>query len=133
MKGGIFEGTEGDPINGPYNLIHKVKTIPAVKWHTVNVSLGTYRYLRYRGSANSYGSVAEVEFYRAGVKLVGVPFGSEGSYYANTGIDRALDNKPNTRLHSTGAYVGIDTGAQAQEQQLTLANPLASTLLFREP
>jgi hypothetical protein len=115
MKGGVFEGTDGNPSSGPYSLIHKVKTIPGVKWHRVNVSLGQYRYLRYRGPANSYGSVAEVEFYRNGVKVVGTFFGTEGSYYPDTGIDKAFDSRPNTRWIApipTGAYVGIDTRPQ---------------------
>jgi len=33
------------------------------------VSLGSYRYLRYRGAPGSYCTLVEIQFYRAGVKL----------------------------------------------------------------
>ena len=66
MIGGVFEGTNGDPVTGHYTAIHTITTNPPVNWTTVNVSLGNYRYLRYLGPNGSYGNVAEIEFYRAG-------------------------------------------------------------------
>jgi len=71
MIGGIFEGTNGDPVAGPYTTIHTITTNPPLSWSAVNVTLGNYRYLRYRSPNGSYGNVAEIEFYRAGVKLTG--------------------------------------------------------------
>ena len=57
--------------------------IPAAAWTQINVpnNAQTFRYLRYfstePGSQDSFGNVAEVEFYdTAGNKLSGTPFGS---------------------------------------------------------
>jgi hypothetical protein len=32
MVGGIFEGTNGDPITGPYTVIHAITTNPPLAW-----------------------------------------------------------------------------------------------------
>jgi hypothetical protein len=53
---------------------------PALEWTEVSVSLGHYRYLRYRSPNGGYGNVAEIEFYRSGVKLTGTGFGTPGSW-----------------------------------------------------
>ncbi|HEY5811365.1 MAG TPA: hypothetical protein VIT23_01780 [Terrimicrobiaceae bacterium] len=97
MVGGIFEGTNGDPVTGPYTTIHTVTSNPPLAWNEVSVSLGDYRYLRYRGPSGSYGNVAEIEFYRDGVKVPGAGFGTPGSW-SNGGntLDKALDANVNT-------------------------------------
>lgn len=114
MVGGVFEGTNGDPTTGSYTKIYTITTNPPLAWTEVNVSLGNYRYLRYRGPNGSYGNVAEIEFYRNGVKLTGTGYGTPGSY-ANNGntFEKALDGNVGTRFDGTvpnGVYVGIDTG-----------------------
>ena len=113
MVGGVFEGTDGDPVTGPYIPIYTIKTTPPTGWSEVHVSLGSYRYLRYRGAAGSYCLVAEIEFYRAGVKLLGTGYGTAGSWL-NRGstFDKALDGNANTYFSAptaTGNYVGIDS------------------------
>ena len=113
MWGGVFEGTNGDPVNGPYTTIHTVTNNPALAWNEVSVSLGNYRYLRYRGPIGSHGNVAEIEFYRNGVKLTGTGFGTPGSWSdsGNT-FEKALDGGVNTFFDApthSGNYVGIDT------------------------
>ena len=117
MTGGVFEGTNGDPVTGPYTTIHTIATNPSLSWSSVNVSLGSYRYLRYRGPNGSYGNVAEMEFHRAGVKLTGTGFGTAGSW-SNVGntFAKALDGNVDTFFdgpNSDGNYVGIDAGSAA--------------------
>jgi hypothetical protein len=114
MIGGVFEGTNGDPAIGPYTTIYTI-TNPSTDWMEVGVSLGNYRYLRYRGPNSYYGNVAEIEFYRNGVKLNGTGYGTPGSWnnQGNT-FDKALDGNVNTFFDApmaSGAYVGIDTGS----------------------
>lgn len=111
MLGGVFEGTNGDPVTGPYTVIHTIAATPAPAWTQVEVDLGNYRYLRYRGPNNSYCNVAEIEFWR-GSKLVGVGFGTPGTYGGGNTFDKALDGNINTRFDAptaSGAFVGIDT------------------------
>jgi List-Bact-rpt repeat protein/fibronectin type III domain protein len=114
MVGGVFEGTNGDPVTGSYTKIYTITTNPPVAWTEVTVSLGDYRYLRYRGPNGSYGNVAEIEFYRNGVKLTGTGYGTPGSYNNNGNtFEKALDGNVNTRFDGkvmNGVYVGIDTG-----------------------
>ena len=74
---------------------------------------GELRYLRYRGPNGSYGNVAEIEFYRGGVKLNGTGYGTFGSWN-NSGnpFDKALDGNVETFFDAPdgdGGYVGIDT------------------------
>ncbi len=80
MVGGVFEGTNGNPTTGNYTRFHTVTSTPPVGWSEVSVNLGTYRYLRYRGPDDSYGNVAEIEFYRSGAKLTGAGYGTPGSW-----------------------------------------------------
>ena len=77
----------------------KINTTPAQAWTSVNVNLGNYRYLRYRGPNGSYGNVAEIEFRRGGTKLTGTSYGSSGSWQnqGNT-FRRAVDGNINTVL-----------------------------------
>ena len=115
MIGGVFEGTRGDPINGPYAPIYTITSNPPLDWNEISADLKDYRYLRYRGPTDSFGNVAEIEFYRNGVKLTGAGFGTPGSW-SNQGstFDKALDGNLNTFFDAsinTGAYVGIDTQA----------------------
>jgi formylglycine-generating enzyme required for sulfatase activity len=113
MVGGVFEGTNGDRVNGPYTTIHTITNNPQLAWNEVSVGLGDYRYLRYRGPNGSYGNVAEIEFYRGEVKVAGAGFGTPGSW-SNSGniFERALDGDVNTIFDApteSGNYVGIDT------------------------
>jgi hypothetical protein len=66
MVGGVFEGTNGDPINGPYETIYTVSSEPPLPWTEVNVDFKNYEYVRYRGPDNFWGNVAEIEFHRDG-------------------------------------------------------------------
>ena len=99
-------------MNGPYETIYTITSNPPLGWNEVSVDLKDYRYLRYRGPNDSFGNVAEIEFYRDGVKLTGGGFGTPGSWN-NQGstLEKALDGDPNTFFDApiaSGAYVGID-------------------------
>ena len=114
MVGGVFEGTNGHRVNGTYTPIHSISASPPLAWTSVNVSLGNYRYLRYRGPNGSYGNVAEIEFYRDGTKITGTSYGSSGSWQnqGNT-FRRAVDGNINSYFDgptANGNYVGIDRG-----------------------
>ena len=111
MVGGVFEGTNGDPVNGPYTTIYTISSEPPLAWNEIRVDLKDYRYLRYRGPSESFGNVAEIEFYRDAIKVSGQGFGTPGSWYdlGNT-FDKALDGDLETFFDApipTGAYVGI--------------------------
>ncbi len=127
MIGGIFEGTNGNPVVGPYTAIYTIAANPPQNWSAVNANLGSYRYLRYRAPNGSYGNVAEIEFYRAGVKVTGTGFGTPGSWnnVGNT-FAKALDGDVNTFFDgptADGNYVGIDTGSGGSASYaVTVAN-----------
>ena len=113
MVGGVFEGTNDNPESGIYFPIYTITTNPPPAWSEVNVDLGNFRYLRYRGPNGSYGNVAEIVFYRNGVKVNGAAYGTPGSFYNNGNtFEKALDDDVNTRFDGptpNGIYVGIDT------------------------
>jgi Divergent InlB B-repeat domain/Fibronectin type III domain len=114
MVGGVFEGTNGNRATGTYTPIHTISATPPLAWTSVNVNLGNYRYLRYRGPTGSYGNVAEIEFYRNGTKITGTGYGSSGSWQnqGNT-FRRAVDGNINTYFDgptANGNYVGVDRG-----------------------
>jgi Divergent InlB B-repeat domain/Fibronectin type III domain len=115
MVGGVFEGTNGHPETGTYTQIHTITATPSLAWKNVNVNLGDYRYLRYRGPDGSYGNVAEIEFYRDGIKIQGTGYGTAGSWENLGGtFQMALDGKVNTFFDgptANGNYVGIDRGS----------------------
>lgn len=76
----------------PYTTIYTISSEPLLAWNEIRVDLKDYRYLRYRGPSESFGNVAEIEFYRDGIKVSGQGFGTPGSWYdlGNT-FDKALD------------------------------------------
>jgi Divergent InlB B-repeat domain len=115
MIGGVFEGTNDDPLSGTYTQIYAITTTPPLAWTTANANLGNYRYLRYRGPNGSHGNVAEIKFYRDGMKINGTAYGTSGSWrdQGNT-FQKALDGDVNTYFDGPtagGNYVGIDRGA----------------------
>ena len=136
MVGGIFEGTNGSPNSGPYTTIHTITSNSQGNWIEVSANLGNYQYLRYRGPNGSYGNVAEIEFYRGGVKLTGTGYGSPGSF-SNNGdtFDKALDGNVNTFFDgptSDGMYVGINTGGGGPTPTSTPPANQVTALSFSE-
>lgn len=121
----IFEGTNGDPVTGPYTPFYQVPSIPAPGWSEISVDLGNYRYLRYR-DPDTNGMVAEIEFYRGGNKVTGTGYGTPGSWGNETDhtFQAALDGNTDTFFNGPAgknAYVGIDSlGATAAAHTLTV-------------
>ena len=92
----VFEGTNGDPLTGSYSPFYVVPAIPPPGWTEVSVNTGNFRALRYRDPKN--GMIAEIEFYRNGVKVQGSGFGTPGSWNNEPDhtFDRALDGDPSS-------------------------------------
>ena len=117
MLWGVFEGANGeDPHKATYYTIYTIQATPPLAWTTINADLKNYQYLRYRGPNGSYGNVAEIEFYRGGVKIMGKGYGTPGSW-KNRGatFEKALDASISTYFDGPtrdGNYVGIDKGTQ---------------------
>jgi Divergent InlB B-repeat domain len=113
MVGGIVEGTNGHPIDGPYETIYTITQPPADGSLSIaEVDLKNFRYLRYRGPENSFANLAEIWFSRDGNRVTGPGFGTPGSWndQGNT-FDKALDGNPETFFDApipTGAYVGVE-------------------------
>jgi hypothetical protein len=94
-----------------------IQTKPPLAWTEVSANLENFRYLRYRGPDGSYGNVAEIEFYRKGLKVRGVGFGTPGAWNNNGNtFAKAIDGNVGTRFDgptANGVYVGVDTKASA--------------------
>lgn len=122
----VFEGTNGDPVTGPYTPFYVVTAIPASGWTAVSVDLANYRYLRFR-DPNTNGMLTELEFYRNGTKLSGTGFGTPGSWNneAHRTFAAALDGDLESYFNGppgTNAFVGIDSaGALPSAHTLTVS------------
>lgn len=119
MMGGVFEGSNGDKVNGPYLPLYQISAVPpSDQWIEVTPltnSAINYRYLRYRGGG--YCNVAEVEFYSGADKLTGLLYGSAGSY-GGGGNDfrKVFDGDIATYfdfVSESGGYAGIETGSSS--------------------
>jgi alpha-galactosidase len=116
MVGGVFEGTNGDPANGPYTTLYTITAAPPENtWTEVASSsfagLQAFRCIRYRGPAESYCNVSEIEYYIGSSKMQGTVFGSPGSYN-NSGNDyaKAFDGDVGTFMDyssGSGGYSGM--------------------------
>lgn len=112
LVGGTFQGSNN---GNNWTTLATITTPPSNTDYT-ELALGTslYRYLRYVAPANSYGNIAELEFYSGTKLLAGTGFGSPGSYQ-NSGstFDKALDDDTSTYFDAdsagAGFFVGIDT------------------------
>jgi hypothetical protein len=95
IVGGVFGGTNVDPVNGTYTGVYTVRATPPLARTAVDVNLGNYQYLRHRGPNGSYGKVAEIEFYRRGVKITGT---SRGTIKIRAGRHRYGKRNPRGKL-----------------------------------
>lgn len=106
----------------------QIKEVPTTGWIEIPVDAKgeVYRFIKIETPPNSYGNVAEIEFYSGERKLTGTGFGTQGSRddKGNT-FDKALDGNPDTFFEGKGhgnEYVGLDLGAEVQVAELTV-NP----------
>ncbi|GAB2604239.1 discoidin domain-containing protein [Spirosoma areae] len=116
--GGTFEGSD-DQTN--WTLLGTI-TAPPQQNAWVDYPLNTptvWRYLRYVSSANAYGDLVELQFWRDGQKLTGVPFGSTGvhinesKYHYSSAFDSDSTTIWATRVNGTQNYAGLDTKSTA--------------------
>jgi len=130
MVGGIFQGSN-DPnfVNGVVNLA-TITTTPTVGVYTpIPISnTSTFQYVRYLSPANSWGDVAEIQFYgiaAAHPKLSGTVIGTAGSYQndGNT-IAKAFDGSLSTYFDgptANGNWAGLDLGTAHSIGQISYA------------
>ncbi len=64
MTGGMFQGSN-DPTFASYTTLYTITGTPAANTFTTVTPtvIGSYRYVRYIGPANSYSNIAEAQFY----------------------------------------------------------------------
>jgi len=83
-----------------------------------------YRFVKIETPPNSFGSVAEIEFYAGDKKLAGAGFGTQGSRDDNGNtFAKALDGDTQTYFEGKthdNQYVGIDLGEAVQVKPITV-------------
>ena len=112
MVGGVFEGSDNagfknaDTLfvikNRPFRLLHSVKSL----------SDKPYRYVRYKGPADSHCNVAEVRFFSDSTLLEGKIIGTPGTN-PNNEYTNVFDGKTETSFdHNTPSdgWAGLDLG-----------------------
>ncbi|MVT09540.1 galactose-binding domain-containing protein [Chitinophaga tropicalis] len=123
-------------IGGRFQAANRSDFKDAVTLHTINYDpLDTfnivpindtkqYRYLRYYSPKDSYGNIAEVQFYGDRRELLkGTVLGTDSSYLNNPGTTRyaAVDGNPLTYFDSKFAdnsWVGIDLGEKRSVSEI---------------
>lgn len=113
-------GSVTSPTNDFVELGRIREVPPDGQWIDVKVDARgeVYRYIKIETPPNSWGSVAEIEFYASGLRLTGRGFGTTGSREdRDTTWERAIDGDVTTafegRTHDN-QYVGLDLGAEVQ-------------------
>jgi hypothetical protein len=118
MIGGCFQGSD-DKDFGNFEILYQIDKIPDVNWQTVKVNnTNKYRYVRYWGGLDSWGNMAELEFYTVNngspEKLSGEIIGTGRNFITEGKTkERAFDGDPLTffeELDLNGAWVGLDLG-----------------------
>jgi hypothetical protein len=115
MENGVFEGSNQSNFSDA-EVLHTVKNIEGAYFHTAKIrNPKRFRYVRYVSPDNSYGNVAEIEFYSAnGEKLNGNLFGSSLSRHADTSANcrKAFDGDIFTfyEYMRDGSWLGMDLG-----------------------
>ncbi len=61
-----WKAVADESLDRPCAAVYTISNNPSLPRHEVQVDLKDYRYLRNRGSIDSFGNVAEIEFYRDG-------------------------------------------------------------------
>jgi F5/8 type C domain len=128
MNGGIFQGSNSATFaSGVINLY----TIPAganpssTSFTSKTITnTSAFRYVRYLGPTNSYGDVAEIQFFGK-TSLTGTLIGTSGAYQndGNT-IAKAVDGNLSTFFDgptTNGDWVGLDLGTAKTIKQISYA------------
>lgn len=104
----------------------QLKEVPESGWIELPIDAKgeVYRFIKIETPPNSWGSVAEIEFYSGEKRLTGTGFGTQGSRNdsGNT-FEQALDGNPDTYFEGKNhgdQYVGLDLGAAVQVAEVTV-------------
>jgi O-glycosyl hydrolase len=133
MDGGVFQGSNSSTFaTGVVNFytiaVNANPSSTALTTQSISNSNG-YRYVRYFSPANSYGDVAEVQFfgkvYTGLTQFTGAVIGTSGSYQndGNT-IAKAVDGNLSTFFDGptgNGNWVGLDLGSAQVIKQISYA------------
>ncbi len=119
MLHGRFTGSN-EGANTGFETLAEIKEVPTEhEWTELLISApALYRFIKYEAPNDSWGNVAEVEFYAGNQKIQGTPFGTAGSRN-NSGRDfsKAVDGDVTTYFDGAepnNQYVGLDLGASVQ-------------------
>lgn len=118
MIGGTFEGSDYADFR-VVDTLHTITEAPLRLHNVVHLPQGrSYRYVRYRGPADSYCNVSEVTFYptptdSTGLKgrIIGTP--NEGQGNKDHDFTNVYDGNPSTSFnydHPNGGWAGLDFG-----------------------
>ncbi len=120
MTGGKFQGSNTSASAGFVDL-HTIATQPAEAWQQVDLTGTTgYRYLRYLGGTNSYGNVAEIEFYTSGSTTTPPPAGFSGTYRITARHSaKALDVANGSTADGANVHQWTANGATSQQWIIT--------------
>jgi hypothetical protein len=119
MVRGRFSGSNAGQTTD-FQMLVEIKEKPAeAQWTTLRLDKPVrFRYLKYEAPPNSWGNVAEIEFYSGERKISGTAFGTAGSKdRLGNDFAKALDGDLATFFDGVephNQYVGIDLGVQSQ-------------------
>lgn len=117
MLDGLFQGANRPDFSDCVEL-HRINQIPETEFQTIDIAEeGKFRYLRYIGDRQSFGNIAELEFYSKENgrlrKLSGDIIAIEGSYEEKHLPGIVFDGNTQTFFKipvDSGAWVGLDLG-----------------------
>ncbi len=119
MTGGLITGSNLSQTTD-FETIGTIANTPAEgQWTELTFPNNVaYRFVKYEAPNDSWGNVAEIEFYHGDTKLTGEVFGTAGSR-DNSGntFEKAMDGDVTTFFDAAephGQYVGIDLGTDMQ-------------------
>ena len=119
MVRGRFSGSNAGQTTD-FQMLVEIKDQPAdSQWTTLRLDKpARFRYLKYEAPPNSWGNIAEIEFYSGERKISGTAFGTAGSKdHLGNDFSKALDGDLTTFFDGVephNQYVGIDLGAPSQ-------------------
>ncbi len=119
LKGGQFLGSNESTTTDFRPIARIDEAPPEGQWTEIVLKAPVlYRYLKLDTPPNSWGNVAEVEFYSGDRKLQGTPFGTAGSRNdSGNDFGKAVDGDVATFFDAADPnfqYVGIDLGPESQ-------------------
>lgn len=124
MYEGKFQASDNPSFKNPVNVYTIKEASYEMRWHEVPAALpGQFRYYRYLAPDNSYGNIAELDFYYKGIKLKGQVIGTSGSWLNKPEkyFTSAMDGDKLTFFEYNqpdGAWVGIDFGKPINIDQI---------------